>query len=106
MSKPDLLALWVKFGGGPKTDEEAQRRREIAALLDGTGGIRDEWPPEQELKALLAEVERARATPRVAASAIRIVAGAKVTRRDRDYDPQAVWLAIQAQERARTEGQE
>jgi hypothetical protein len=104
VSKPDLLALWVKFGGGPKTDEEAQRRREIAALLDGTGGIRDEWPPETELKALLAEVERARATPRVAASAIRIVAGGKsVNRRDRDYDPAAVWLLIQAQQR---EGQQ
>jgi hypothetical protein len=105
VSKPDLMALWVKFGGGPKTEAEAQRRREIAALLDGTGGMRDEWPPEPELKALLAEVERARATPSVAASAIRIVAGAKVTRGGGDYCPQSVWLAIQAQQRARTEGQ-
>lgn len=102
MSKPDLLEIWKRFGGGPKTAAEEQRRKEIAALLRDA----DEYETAEafrarfeELRPLLAEIERAHASPRVAASAIRFAAGVKVTRGSRDYDPQAIWLAIQARER-------
>jgi hypothetical protein len=106
VSKPDLLTLWVKFGGGPKTEAEAQRRSEIAALTGDLWTSTEALPDADELRALLAEVERSHATPRVAANALRFMArGKKTTRKDRDYDPQAVWLAIQAQERKRIEGQ-
>jgi hypothetical protein len=102
VSKPDLLEIWKRFGGGPKTAAEEQRRKEIAALLRDAGEFETAAAFQarfEELRPLLAEIERANASPRVAASAIRLAAGVKASRGSRDYDPQAVWLAIQAQQR-------
>ena len=102
MSKPDVLEMWRRVGGGPKTEAEWQRREEIRALLEGDHEFEavDAFMARfEELRPLLAEIERANASARVAASAIRLAAGVKASRGSRDYDPQAVWLAIQAQQR-------
>lgn len=63
MSKPDLLEIWRRFGGGPKTEAEAQRRKEIAALLEGDLEPAAAFQARfEELRPLLAEIERAKAT--------------------------------------------
>lgn len=97
-ARVDALEVWRRFGGGPKSDAEWQRRREIDAAMDGRAFDDDDlttnWPAMQ---VLLAEIQRAWTPPRVAANAMCIVArGGKVGRQQHEYDPAAVWLALRA----------
>lgn len=88
----DLIEMWKRFGGGPKDEAEARRRREIQAQLGPVAP--DAWPTADELRALLAEIDATRPPPRVAARALTMAIG-----KAGDYDPAAVWLTLRARER-------